>query len=275
MTLPLLHPQPTVVDEEGSATSSWANPSSASPRHGLAFRVWTVLPAARASMAWNVAQASPRRSSLHSTGSSTASSICPACACTWPRPAPVNCCCSCTASRSTGGRGARSCPTWGRTIASSVPTLRGAGWTDATRRGDERDQLVADVIALVDALESTPSDWWGATGRNRRLPSAWLTPGEFSGTCAWRPPTRTRSSRLALSRTYGGYAHVRHQGQPTDGVRCGRPLLAVTRRARPVTTKRGAGDGGPLPAVVTVPIQDHQGRIVGEGRPGYVEHVVG
>jgi pimeloyl-ACP methyl ester carboxylesterase len=33
------------------------------------------------------------------------------------------------------------------------PDLRGAGWTDAPRDGYERDQLVADVIALMDALE--------------------------------------------------------------------------------------------------------------------------
>jgi len=32
------------------------------------------------------------------------------------------------------------------------PDLRGAGWTDAPRHGYERDQLVADVIALTDAL---------------------------------------------------------------------------------------------------------------------------
>jgi pimeloyl-ACP methyl ester carboxylesterase len=34
-----------------------------------------------------------------------------------------------------------------------VPDLRGAGWTDVPRNGYERDQLVADVMALLDALE--------------------------------------------------------------------------------------------------------------------------
>jgi pimeloyl-ACP methyl ester carboxylesterase len=33
------------------------------------------------------------------------------------------------------------------------PDLRGAGWTDAPRKGYGRDQLVADVVALLDALE--------------------------------------------------------------------------------------------------------------------------
>src|SRR5215213_6797289 len=32
------------------------------------------------------------------------------------------------------------------------PDLRGAGWTDAPRRGYTRDQLLADVVALLDAL---------------------------------------------------------------------------------------------------------------------------
>ncbi len=34
-----------------------------------------------------------------------------------------------------------------------VPDLRGAGWTDVPRTGYDRDQLVADVLALLDALE--------------------------------------------------------------------------------------------------------------------------
>ena len=34
-----------------------------------------------------------------------------------------------------------------------VPDLRGAGWTDVPRTGYDRDQLVADVVALLDALE--------------------------------------------------------------------------------------------------------------------------
>jgi pimeloyl-ACP methyl ester carboxylesterase len=34
-----------------------------------------------------------------------------------------------------------------------VPDLRGAGWTDVPPAGYERDQLVADVVALLDALE--------------------------------------------------------------------------------------------------------------------------
>jgi pimeloyl-ACP methyl ester carboxylesterase len=34
-----------------------------------------------------------------------------------------------------------------------VPDLRGTGWTDAPRTGYERDQLLADVVALLDALE--------------------------------------------------------------------------------------------------------------------------
>lgn len=33
------------------------------------------------------------------------------------------------------------------------PDLRGAGWSDAPRRGYTRDQLLADVVALLDALE--------------------------------------------------------------------------------------------------------------------------
>lgn len=32
------------------------------------------------------------------------------------------------------------------------PDLRGAGWSDATRTGYRRDQLLADVVALLDAL---------------------------------------------------------------------------------------------------------------------------
>ena len=32
------------------------------------------------------------------------------------------------------------------------PDLRGAGWTDAPRRGYTRDRLLADVVALLDAL---------------------------------------------------------------------------------------------------------------------------
>ena len=34
-----------------------------------------------------------------------------------------------------------------------VPDLRGTGWTDAPRTGYEREQLLADVVALLDALE--------------------------------------------------------------------------------------------------------------------------
>jgi len=34
-----------------------------------------------------------------------------------------------------------------------VPDLRGAGWTDVPPTGYERDQLTADVVALLDALE--------------------------------------------------------------------------------------------------------------------------
>ena len=34
-----------------------------------------------------------------------------------------------------------------------VPDLRGTGWTDAPKTGYERDQLLADVVALLDALE--------------------------------------------------------------------------------------------------------------------------
>jgi pimeloyl-ACP methyl ester carboxylesterase len=34
-----------------------------------------------------------------------------------------------------------------------VPDLRGAGWTDAPSTGYDRDQLLADVVALLDALE--------------------------------------------------------------------------------------------------------------------------
>jgi pimeloyl-ACP methyl ester carboxylesterase len=33
-----------------------------------------------------------------------------------------------------------------------VPDLRGAGWTDVPKSGYERDQLLADVVALLDAL---------------------------------------------------------------------------------------------------------------------------
>jgi pimeloyl-ACP methyl ester carboxylesterase len=33
-----------------------------------------------------------------------------------------------------------------------APDLRGAGWTDAPRQGYTRDQLLADVVALLDAL---------------------------------------------------------------------------------------------------------------------------
>jgi pimeloyl-ACP methyl ester carboxylesterase len=33
------------------------------------------------------------------------------------------------------------------------PDLRGAGWTDAPRKGYTRDQLLADVVALLDALD--------------------------------------------------------------------------------------------------------------------------
>lgn len=33
-----------------------------------------------------------------------------------------------------------------------VPDLRGAGWTDAPRKGYTRDRLLADVVALLDAL---------------------------------------------------------------------------------------------------------------------------
>src|SRR5918995_6009106 len=33
------------------------------------------------------------------------------------------------------------------------PDLRGAGWTDAPADGYARDQLLADVVALLDALE--------------------------------------------------------------------------------------------------------------------------
>src|SRR4051794_38978342 len=32
------------------------------------------------------------------------------------------------------------------------PDLRGSGWTDAPRKGYTRDQLLADVVALLDAL---------------------------------------------------------------------------------------------------------------------------
>ena len=34
-----------------------------------------------------------------------------------------------------------------------VPDQRGTGWTDAPATGYERDQLLADVVALLDALE--------------------------------------------------------------------------------------------------------------------------
>ena len=34
-----------------------------------------------------------------------------------------------------------------------VPDLRGTGWTDVPKTGYERDQLLADVVALLDALE--------------------------------------------------------------------------------------------------------------------------
>ena len=34
-----------------------------------------------------------------------------------------------------------------------VPDLRGSGWTDAPRSGYDRDQLLADVVALFDTLE--------------------------------------------------------------------------------------------------------------------------
>jgi pimeloyl-ACP methyl ester carboxylesterase len=34
-----------------------------------------------------------------------------------------------------------------------VPDLRGAGWTEAPRQGYSRDQLLADVVALLDALD--------------------------------------------------------------------------------------------------------------------------
>jgi pimeloyl-ACP methyl ester carboxylesterase len=34
-----------------------------------------------------------------------------------------------------------------------VPDLRGSGWTDVPHTGYERDQLLADVVALLDALE--------------------------------------------------------------------------------------------------------------------------
>lgn len=34
-----------------------------------------------------------------------------------------------------------------------VPDLRGAGWTDAPRKGYTRDQQLADVVALLDVLE--------------------------------------------------------------------------------------------------------------------------
>ena len=34
-----------------------------------------------------------------------------------------------------------------------VPDLRGTGWTDAPRTGYERDQLLADVVVLLDAVE--------------------------------------------------------------------------------------------------------------------------
>ena len=34
-----------------------------------------------------------------------------------------------------------------------VPDLRGTGWTDAPRSGYDRDQLLADVVALLDTLE--------------------------------------------------------------------------------------------------------------------------
>jgi pimeloyl-ACP methyl ester carboxylesterase len=49
------------------------------------------------------------------------------------------------------------------------PDLRGAGWTDAPREGYERDQLVADVVALLDALQLDQVnlvgyDWGGHIG---------------------------------------------------------------------------------------------------------------
>jgi pimeloyl-ACP methyl ester carboxylesterase len=34
-----------------------------------------------------------------------------------------------------------------------VPDLRGTGWTDVPRQGYDRDQLLADVVALLDTLE--------------------------------------------------------------------------------------------------------------------------
>jgi len=47
-----------------------------------------------------------------------------------------------------------------------VPDLRGTGWTDAPKTGYERDQLLADVVALLDALEinrvHVVSHDWGA-----------------------------------------------------------------------------------------------------------------
>jgi pimeloyl-ACP methyl ester carboxylesterase len=50
-----------------------------------------------------------------------------------------------------------------------VPDLRGAGWTDAPADGYERGQLLADVVALLDALDVervhvVAHDWSALTG---------------------------------------------------------------------------------------------------------------
>ncbi len=86
--------------------------------------------------------------------SGTATSDSPACACTWPRPVTANRRCCSTVSPQhwwewrgilPGGLAAHY-----RVIC---PDLRGAGWTDAPPTGYDREQLLADVVALLDALE--------------------------------------------------------------------------------------------------------------------------
>lgn len=84
--------------------------------------------------------------------SGTATSDSPACACTWPRPVTANRWCCSTASPALVGV-ARILPGLAAHYRVICPDLRGAGWTDAPLTGYDREQLLADVVALLDALE--------------------------------------------------------------------------------------------------------------------------
>jgi hypothetical protein len=56
------------------------------------------------------------------------------------------------------------------------PDLRGAGWTDAPRRGYTRDQLLADIVALLDTLGLPALPAHPRLRRARRLPALPASP---------------------------------------------------------------------------------------------------